>query len=40
MKAIVMSIQSQHAYNILIGNKTMELRKRVPKDFVGWYMCM
>jgi len=36
MKAIVMSIQSQHAYNILIGNKTMELRKRVPKDFVGW----
>ena len=36
MKAIVMSIQSQHAYNILIGNKTMELRKSVPKDFVGW----
>jgi hypothetical protein len=35
-KAILLSIQSQHALNILNGDKTLELRKRVPKDFVGW----
>ena len=36
MKAILMSIQSQHLFNILTGNKTLELRKSVPKDFKGW----
>lgn len=35
-KAILLSIQPQHLYNILIGKKTLELRKSVPKGFVGW----
>ena len=36
MKAILMSIRSQHLVNILNGKKTIELRKRFPKDFRGW----
>ena len=36
MKAILLSIRPEHALNILNGKKTLELRKRVPKDFVGW----
>ena len=36
MKAILLSIRPEHAYNILNGNKTLELRKSVPKGFVGW----
>ena len=36
MKALLLSIKPQHAYNILNGNKTLELRKSVPKGFVGW----
>ena len=36
MKAILMSIRSQHLANILNGDKTIELRKRFPKDFRGW----
>jgi predicted transcriptional regulator len=35
-KAIVISIRPEHALNILNGSKTLELRKSVPKDFVGW----
>ena len=35
-KAILISIQPQHAVNILNGDKTLELRKTVPKDFKGW----
>lgn len=35
-KAILLSVQSQHALNILDGRKTLELRKSVPKDFKGW----
>jgi hypothetical protein len=36
MKSILISINPQHALNILNGSKTLELRKSVPKDFVGW----
>ena len=36
MKAILMSIRPQHLVNILNGKKTIELRKRFPKDFMGW----
>lgn len=36
MKAILLSIQPQHVVNILNGEKTLELRKSVPKDFEGW----
>ncbi len=36
MKSILISINPQHAVNILNGSKTLELRKSVPKDFVGW----
>lgn len=35
-KVIILSIQSQHAVNILKGFKTEELRKNVPKGFRGW----
>lgn len=35
-KGILLSIRPEHVYNILNGDKTLELRKRVPKDFVGW----
>jgi len=36
MKSIVISIRPEHALDILKGSKTLELRKSVPKDFVGW----
>ena len=36
MKSIVISINPEHALNILKGDKTRELRKSVPKDFIGW----
>ena len=36
MKSIVISVNPEHALNILNGNKTLELRKSVPKGFVGW----
>ena len=36
MKAILLSINPEHALNILNGKKTLELRKRVPKGFIGW----
>lgn len=36
MKAILMSIQPKHLVNILNGKKTLEIRKSIPKGFVGW----
>ena len=36
MKAILMSIRPQHVANILNGIKTLEIRKKFPKDYVGW----
>lgn len=36
MEAILMSIKPQHATNILNGKKTIEIRKRFPKDYAGW----
>lgn len=35
-KVIILSIQSQHAVNILNGDKTLELRTWIPKGYVGW----
>lgn len=38
----MISIQPQHAYNIIVGKKTLELRTWIPKDYVGWvyvYVC-
>jgi predicted transcriptional regulator len=36
MKAILMSIKPENLINILNHNKTLELRKSVPTNFVGW----
>lgn len=36
MKAIMLSFKPENAREILNGNKKLELRKRVPKGFVGW----
>ena len=36
MKAILMSIKPKWVKEILNGNKTIEIRKRFPKDYVGW----
>jgi predicted transcriptional regulator len=35
-KSLMISIQPQHAVNILNGKKTLELRTWIPKDYVGW----
>ena len=35
-KAIFLSVRPENVLNILNGDKTLELRKRVPKGFVGW----
>jgi hypothetical protein len=35
-KQAMISIHPEHAYNILIGKKTLEIRKWIPKDYVGW----
>ena len=35
-KALMISIQPQHAVNILNGKKTLELRTCIPKGYVGW----
>src|SRR5690606_6675739 len=32
----MISIRPQHAFNILNGKKTLELRTWIPKDYVGW----
>lgn len=36
MKEILMSIKPQWVEKILNGEKTIEIRKRFPKDFAGW----
>ena len=36
MKAILMSIKPRHSKNILNEIKTLEIRKKFPKDYVGW----
>ena len=36
MKAILMSIKPKWVAKILNGEKTIEIRKKFPKDFVGW----
>ena len=36
MKAIMMSIRPRHDKNILNGIKLWEIRKKFPKDYVGW----
>jgi predicted transcriptional regulator len=35
-KAILMSIQPQWLAKIINGEKTIEVRKKFPKDYVGW----
>lgn len=35
-KAILMSIKPKYVAKILNGEKTIEIRKRFPKDYVGW----
>lgn len=36
MKSIMMSIRPEWVKKILNGEKTIEIRKRFPKDYVGW----
>ena len=36
MKAILMSVRPQWVAKILNGEKTIEIRKKFPKDYVGW----
>jgi len=36
VKAIILSVQPQWVERILNGEKTIEIRKSVPKDFKGW----
>ena len=36
MKAIIVSINPKWVAKILNGEKTIEIRKRFPKDYVGW----
>ena len=36
MKAILMSIKPKYVAKILNGEKTIEIRKKFPKDYVGW----
>lgn len=36
MKSILMSIKPKWVAEILNGNKTLEIRKKFPKDYVGW----
>lgn len=36
MKALLLPIQSKWLVKILNGEKTIEVRKSIPKDFVGW----
>ncbi len=35
-KSLMISIQPHHAFNIMYGKKTLELRTWIPKDYVGW----
>lgn len=36
MKAILLSVRSKWVAKILNGNKTIEVRKKFPKDYKGW----
>lgn len=36
MKSILLSIRPEWVAKILNGEKTIEIRKKFPKDFVGW----
>ena len=36
MKAILLSIKPEWIAKILNGKKTVEVRKKFPKDYVGW----
>ena len=36
MKAVMMSIKPKYVADILNGEKTIEVRKKFPKDYVGW----
>ena len=36
MKSILISIKPKHCANILNGLKTLEIRRRFPKDYRGW----
>jgi len=36
MKSILMSIKPQYVAKILNGEKTIEIRKKFPKKYVGW----
>lgn len=36
MKAILLAIRSEWLAKILNGEKTIEVRRRFPKDYVGW----
>lgn len=36
MKSIMLSIKPKWVCKILNGNKTIEIRKKFPKDYVGW----
>lgn len=36
MKAILLSIKPEWVVKILNGEKTIEIRKKFPKDYVGW----
>lgn len=35
-KVILMSIRPKYVIKILKGEKTIEIRKRFPKDYIGW----
>lgn len=35
-KELLISVKPEHLLNILNGEKTLELRKTVPKDYKGW----
>lgn len=35
-KELMITISAEHAFNILNGKKTLELRTWIPKDYVGW----
>ena len=35
-KALMISIRQEHAFKILTGKKTLEIRTWIPKGYVGW----
>lgn len=36
MKSVLLSVKPQYVAKILNGEKTIEIRKKFPKDYVGW----